>query len=75
MTQIRQPRLLKGAWRLLASGIGLLGILLVAPGGLTGLWYDLRDLTLRWFGARRGIVEGDRAVGADHGMRERAGFA
>jgi branched-chain amino acid transport system permease protein len=52
---------LQGAWRLLASGIGLLGILLVAPGGLTGLWYDLRDLTLRWFGARRGIVEGDRA--------------
>ncbi|WP_040491493.1 ABC transporter permease [Ilumatobacter nonamiensis] len=52
---------LKGSWRLLASGIGLLGILLVAPGGLTGLWYDLRDLTLRWVGARQGIVEGDRA--------------
>ena len=52
---------LQGSWRLLASGVGLLGILLVAPGGLTGLWYDLRDLTLRWFGARRGIVEGDRA--------------
>lgn len=52
---------LKGAWRILASGIGLLGILLVAPSGLTGLWYDLRDLTLRWLGARRGIVEGDRA--------------
>ena len=52
---------LKGAWRILASGVGLLGILLVAPSGLTGLWYDLRDLTLRWLGARRGIVEGDRA--------------
>ncbi|MGA9276207.1 ABC transporter permease [Ilumatobacter sp.] len=52
---------LQGSWRLLASGIGLLGILLVAPGGLTSLWYDLRDLTLRWFGARRGIVEGDDA--------------
>ena len=52
---------LRGSWRLLASGIGLLGVLLVAPGGLTGLWYDLRDLTLRWFGARHGVVEGDPA--------------
>ena len=52
---------LRGSWRLLASGIGLLGILLVAPGGLTGLWYDLRDLTLRWFGARRGIFENGHA--------------
>ena len=50
---------LQGTWRILASGIGLLGILLVAPSGLTGLWYDLRDLTLRWLGARRGIVEAD----------------
>ena len=52
---------LQGNWRLLASGIGLLAVLLVAPGGLTSLWYDLRDLALRWFGARHGIVEGDRA--------------
>lgn len=52
---------LKGGWRLLATGIGVLGVLLVAPAGLTGLWYDLRDLTLRWFGKRRGIVEGDRS--------------
>ena len=52
---------LEGSWRLLASGVGLLGVLLVAPGGLTSLWYDLRDLTLRWFGARHGIVEGDRS--------------
>ncbi len=37
-------------------GIGVLGVLLVAPGGLSGLWYDLRDLVLRWLGKRRGLV-------------------
>lgn len=52
---------LRSSWRLLDSGIGLLGVLLVAPGGFTGLWYDLRDLTLRWFARRQGIVEGDAA--------------
>jgi branched-chain amino acid transport system permease protein len=52
---------LRGSWRLLASGIGVLGVLLVAPGGLTGLWYDLRDVTLRWLGKRQGLVEGDRS--------------
>jgi hypothetical protein len=52
---------LRGTWRLFASGIGLLAVLLVSPGGLSGLWYDLRDLTLRWFGKRQGIVEGDRS--------------
>ena len=50
---------LRGAWRLLASGVGLLGVLLVAPAGLTSLWYDLRDLTLRWWGARRGLSDSD----------------
>ena len=58
---------LQGSWRLLASGIGLLLILLIAPGGLTGLWYDLRDLVLRWFGRRRGIVEGDADDPFDEG--------
>jgi len=38
---------LKGAWRIFASGIGVLIVLLIAPSGLAGLWYDLRDLTLR----------------------------
>jgi branched-chain amino acid transport system permease protein len=50
---------LTGSWRILASGIGVLGVLLVAPAGLSGLWYDLRDLVIRWFGKRQGIVEGD----------------
>jgi branched-chain amino acid transport system permease protein len=52
---------LKGAWRLFASGIGVLLILLVAPGGLAGLWYDLRDLVLRKLGRRYGRVEEDHA--------------
>jgi ABC-type branched-subunit amino acid transport system ATPase component/branched-subunit amino acid ABC-type transport system permease component len=42
--------------RLLASGIGLLGILLVAPGGLNGLMYDLRDAILRRIARWRGVV-------------------
>lgn len=52
---------LKGAWRLFASGIGVLIVLLVAPGGLAGLWYDLRDVTLRKLGRRHGIVDEDLA--------------
>jgi branched-chain amino acid transport system permease protein len=52
---------LKGSWRLLASGIGTLIVLLIAPGGLAGLWYDLRDLALRTYGKSRGIVEADIA--------------
>jgi ABC-type branched-subunit amino acid transport system ATPase component/ABC-type branched-subunit amino acid transport system permease subunit len=39
----------------LASGVGLLAILLVAPGGLGGLLYDARDRALRRLAARRGI--------------------
>jgi branched-chain amino acid transport system permease protein len=52
---------LKGAWRLFASGVGVLIVLLVATGGLAGLWYDLRDATLRKLGRRYGIVEEDLA--------------
>ena len=52
---------LKGAWRLFASGVGVLIVLLVATGGLAGLWYDLRDATLRKLGRRYGVVEEDLA--------------
>lgn len=52
---------LQGAWRLFASGVGVLLVLLVATGGLAGLWYDLRDVTLRKLGRRHGIVEEDLA--------------
>ncbi len=40
----------------LASGVGLLAILLLAPGGLGGLVYDLRDRVLRRVAVRRRIV-------------------
>jgi len=52
---------LQGAWRLFASGIGVLIVLLIAPGGLAGLWYDLRDAALRKIGRRYGVVEEDLA--------------
>lgn len=50
---------LKGAWRILASGIGVLIVLMIAPSGLAGLWYDLRDLTLRWIAGRSGVRRRD----------------
>jgi ABC-type branched-subunit amino acid transport system ATPase component/ABC-type branched-subunit amino acid transport system permease subunit len=42
--------------RLFASGVGLLLILLVTPGGLGAALYDLRDRLLRAVARRRGIV-------------------
>ena len=38
---------LNADWRLLASGIGVLLVLLLLPGGLSGGFYRLRDLGLR----------------------------
>jgi branched-chain amino acid transport system permease protein len=34
-------------WQLLATGVGVLVVLLVLPGGLGGLWVRLRDLVVR----------------------------
>jgi branched-chain amino acid transport system permease protein len=34
-------------WQLLSSGVGVLVVLLVLPGGLGGLWVTLRDLVVR----------------------------
>jgi ABC-type branched-subunit amino acid transport system ATPase component/ABC-type branched-subunit amino acid transport system permease subunit len=42
--------------RLFASGIGVLIVLLIFPGGLGGLVYDLRDRVLRVIARRRNIV-------------------
>ncbi len=42
--------------QLFASGVGVLFILMVLPGGLGGLAYDLRDDALRWLARRRGVV-------------------
>ena len=45
-----------GGWALLASGGGILLILLVLPGGLGAGMYRVRDEILRWIAKRRGIV-------------------
>jgi branched-chain amino acid transport system permease protein len=52
---------LREEWRLLASAVGVLTVLYVAPSGLHGLLQDGRDLVLRWYGRRRGIVDADLA--------------
>jgi branched-chain amino acid transport system permease protein len=45
-----------GGWALLASGGGILLILMVLPGGLGAGMYRIRDEILRWVAKRRGIV-------------------
>ncbi len=47
---------LRGNWRLLVSGAGLLIVLLVMPGGLGGALFQLRDQFLRFVARRRGMV-------------------
>lgn len=47
---------LPSEWKYLASGIGLLAILLVFPGGFGGLLAIGRDGWLRWVARRRNIV-------------------
>ncbi|MEC7874003.1 MAG: ABC transporter permease [Actinomycetota bacterium] len=52
---------LRGTWSLLATGTGVLIVLLIAPAGIVGLWADLRNLVLRKVGARFGLQESDPA--------------
>lgn len=47
---------LEGSWRLLTGGVGVLIVLLIAPGGLAGLVYQERDRALRLLARRRGIA-------------------
>ncbi len=47
---------LEDQWSVLATGIGLLGVLLVLPRGLGGVIFDLRDRSLRSIARRRGIL-------------------
>ncbi|MDQ1532285.1 MAG: branched-chain amino acid transport system permease protein livM [Actinomycetota bacterium] len=42
-------------WSFLATGAGMLLVLMLLPGGLGGAIGDVRDNTLRWFARRRGI--------------------
>jgi branched-chain amino acid transport system permease protein len=48
-------------WQILATGAGLLAVLLVLPGGLGGALADVRDLVLRRVAARRGLRVGSLA--------------
>ncbi len=48
--------LLPPDWQFLASGVGVLFVLLVFPGGLAGLAYGLRDRGLRWVARRRQVA-------------------
>ena len=43
-------------WRFLATGFGVLIVLLIMPSGLGGMMFRLRDLWLRSVAKRRGIV-------------------
>jgi branched-chain amino acid transport system permease protein len=43
------------AIKLFTTGAGLLVVLMVFPGGIGGIIYDLRDIALRRFARRRGI--------------------
>lgn len=47
---------LPAGWSLVASGVGILVLLLLLPEGLGGLVYEVRDRYLRWVARRRGLV-------------------
>ena len=47
---------LPGGWALIASGAGILLLLMFLPEGLGGLMYGLRDGLLRRIAKRRGLV-------------------
>ncbi|TML39453.1 MAG: hypothetical protein E6G27_10835 [Actinobacteria bacterium] len=47
---------LRGGWATIASGAGIVGLLLVLPEGLGGFLYVIRDGALRWVANRRGLV-------------------
>jgi branched-chain amino acid transport system permease protein len=61
---------LHGGWSLVASGFGILLLLLVLPEGLGGLLYRVRDDLLRRVAARRGLS----AVGVGHPTGPPAGL-
>jgi branched-chain amino acid transport system permease protein len=46
---------LPSEWAFLATGAGMLLVLMLLPGGLGGALGDMRDGALRWFARRRGI--------------------
>ncbi|HEY7438253.1 MAG TPA: ABC transporter permease [Acidimicrobiia bacterium] len=63
---------LPGNWALLATSLGLLLVLFVAPGGVGAALADARDAYLRWVANRRGILVpslvADRRADDDHAL-------
>lgn len=53
---IRTAQLLNGGWALVASGAGILVLLMFLPEGLGGLLYGARDAILRRIAKRRGLI-------------------
>jgi branched-chain amino acid transport system permease protein len=47
---------LHGGWSFVASGAGILVLLLFMPEGLGGVVYMVRDKYLRWVAVRRGLI-------------------
>ena len=47
---------LPAQWQFLATGAGLLLVLMILPGGLGAVLYDIRDWLLRKVAKRRGLV-------------------
>jgi len=43
-------------WQALAAPVGVLFVLLVLPGGIGGLWFQIRDAALRQIAHRRGLL-------------------
>ena len=63
-------------WRFLATGVGLLGILLVLPGGLGAGLAEARDAALRLYARRRGLlVPSLLADRREEGLPDTAGMA
>ena len=56
---------LSGNWRLLVSGLGVLALLLISPGGLGGLLFRVRDAWLRWVAVARRIDVPSLVAGDD----------
>jgi branched-chain amino acid transport system permease protein len=47
---------LPGNWQFFATGVGLLFVLMIVPGGIGSVLYDLRDWLLRRIAARRNLL-------------------
>lgn len=50
------PAVVRPYLNFFTTGVGLLVVLLIVPGGFSQIFYNLRDRLLRWVADRRGIV-------------------